>query len=133
MVKSAEKVIYATGRRKRSVARVWLRPEGSGFMVNEKKMEEYFDREDLRMIVRQPLDLLNVGENILISATVKGGGVAGQAGALRHGISRVLALLDETFRPPLRKGGYLTRDPREKERKKFGKKGARRSFQFTKR
>lgn len=133
MVKSAEKVIYATGRRKQSVARVWLHPEGSGFTVNEKKMEEYFDREDLRMIVRQPLDLLNTGENILLAATVKGGGVAGQAGALRHGISRVLALYDETFRSPLRKGGYLTRDPREKERKKFGKKGARRSFQFTKR
>lgn len=127
------KSFYATGRRKQSVARVWLKEEEKGFWVNGADCDEYFKREDLRMIIRQPLEATRMLDRFRIEATVSGGGVAGQAGAVRHGLSRVLASYEESLRPLLRKGGFLTRDPREKERKKFGRKGARRSFQYTKR
>jgi len=127
------KSLYATGRRKDAVARVWLTAGESGFTVNGKPLEERISREDLRMIINQPFEAIQSGATFSVKATAKGGGIAGQAGALRHGISRALALYDEGFRVILRKGGFLTRDPRKKERKKFGQKGARRSFQFTKR
>jgi len=133
LTEEAAKKIYATGRRKRSIARVWLKEGEKVFSVNGCDFDEYFKRDDLRMIVRQPLEAVRSLDRFKIQATVVGGGVAGQAGALRQGISRALALYDETLRPTLRKGGFLTRDPREKERKKFGRKGARRSFQYTKR
>lgn len=127
------KPLYATGRRKRSVARVWLTEGEKGFWVNGVDVDSYFNRQDLRMIVRQPFQALHVMDKFVIKATVKGGGEMGQAGALRHGISRALALYDQSYRSVLRREGFLTRDPREKERKKFGQKGARRSFQYTKR
>lgn len=127
------KPLYATGRRKRAVARVWLKEGEKGFLVNGVDVDSYFNRQDLRMIVRQPFQALQVMDRFWIKATVTGGGEMGQAGALRHGISRALALFDQSYRSVLRKEGFLTRDPREKERKKFGRKGARRSFQYTKR
>ena len=129
----ALKPIYATGRRKQSIARVWLQEGEPIFLVNGRGFDDYFKRDDLRMIIRQPLEAVRSLDRFKIKATVVGGGVAGQAGALRQGISRAIALYDATFRPVLRKGGFLTRDPREKERKKFGRKGARRNFQYTKR
>ena len=128
-----KKGIYATGRRKASVARVWFQEGENGFVVNGRNFEEYFKRDDLKMVIRQPLEAARALDRFKISASVTGGGVAGQAGALRHGISRALAKYDETLHSALRKGGFLTRDSREKERKKFGRKGARRSFQYTKR
>jgi small subunit ribosomal protein S9 len=133
MVQATSKAIYATGRRKASVARVWFfEGEEKKIEVNGLDLDAYFTREDLRMIIKQPLEAVRC-LRYRIRATVKGGGVAGQAGALRHGISRALGLQDETSRSALRTGGFLTRDPREKERKKYGRKGARRSFQYTKR
>ncbi len=133
MVETTQKIFWATGRRKQSIARVRLKEGDKGFFVNGRDVDEYFKRDDLRMIIRQPLEAVRLLDQFRIEATVRGGGVAGQAGALRHGVSRVIALYDETLRPVLRKGAFLTRDPREKERKKFGHKGARRSFQYTKR
>ncbi|HNV86220.1 MAG TPA: 30S ribosomal protein S9 [Candidatus Omnitrophota bacterium] len=127
------KPLYATGRRKRSVARVWLKEGEKGFMVNGMDVDSYFGRQDLRMIVRQPFQALHLPDRFHVKASVVGGGIMGQAGAIRHGISRALAIYDQSYRSVLRKEGFLTRDPREKERKKFGRKGARRSFQYTKR
>ena len=124
---------YATGRRKKATARVWLKEGDGNIVVNGKKMEEYFGRDDLRMIIRQPFDATKVSNRFDITATVCGGGEGGQAGALRHGISRALVAFDISWKPLLRKAGLLTRDPRMKERKKYGRKGARRAFQFTKR
>jgi len=129
----AEKTLVATGRRKQSVARVRLTDGEKGIFVNGEDCDVYFKRDDLRMIIRQPLEAARMLDRFRFEINVTGGGVAGQAGAVRHGISRALTLYDETLRPILRKGGFLTRDPREKERKKFGRKGARRSFQYTKR
>ncbi len=128
-----ETKLYATGRRKESIARVWLAPGTGEIIVNEKPLDEYFDRPTLRMIVRQPLRVANVLPKFNIIADVFGGGTSGQAGALRHGISRALALTSEETRRVLRKKGFLTRDPRAKERKKYGQKGARKRFQWTKR
>jgi small subunit ribosomal protein S9 len=105
----------------------------TGIWVNGVDIDQYFKRDDLRMIVRQPLEAVRLLDRYRIEINVCGGGVAGQAGAVRHGISRAIVLADPSQRPVLRKGGFLTRDPREKERKKFGRKGARRSFQYTKR
>lgn len=134
---SAEKksdIFYATGRRKEAVARVWLKPgEGKSFVVNDTPFEEYFRRDTLKMIVNQPFDVTNLSGHFEIKATVEGGGPTGQAGALRLGIARALVQSDEALRSVLRSNGFLTRDPRKKERKKFGRKGARRSFQYTKR
>ena len=124
---------YATGRRKESVARVWVEDGGKEIVVNGRTLEEYFPRETLRMIIHQPLEAVKLIDRFKIRAEVDGGGLSGQAEAIRLGISRALVEFDETLRPVLRKDGFLTRDPREKERKKYGHKKARRSFQYTKR
>ncbi len=130
---STENTIWATGRRKRSIARVRLLTGNGEIEVNKKPLDEYFDRPTLKMIVRQPIQAANIGNKYNIIATVEGGGKSGQAGALRHGISRAIALTSEELRVLLRKKGFLTRDPRKKERKKYGQKGARKRFQWTKR
>ena len=124
---------YATGRRKESVARIWLEDCGKAIVVNSRKLEEYFPRETLRMIIQQPFEATKLAERFGVKVEVNGGGLLGQAGAVRLGISRALLEFDENLRPVLRKSGFLTRDPRKKERKKFGHKKARRSFQYTKR
>lgn len=123
----------ATGRRKASIARVLVSPGNGQIMVNEEPVDSYFPRETLRMIIRQPLELTGMIGKLNIFAKVEGGGLTGQAGALKHGISRALTLLDSDLRSKLKKEGFLTRDPREKERKKYGQKGARKRFQFSKR
>lgn len=125
---------YATGHRKNATAKVWLVPGGSGSItVNGRQLPAYVQRRSLELIVMQPLELTETVGQFDIKAKVLGGGIAGQAGALRHGISKALIVADPEFRPPLRRGGFLTRDPRVKERKKYGRKGARRGFQFSKR
>ena len=125
---------YGTGRRKNSIARVWLRPGTGRVVVNQRELEDYLHgRLSLIRRVREPLALANLGERYDVLATAKGGGVSGQAGALCHGIARALLIMDESFRGILRGAGLLTRDPRAKERKKFGRKRARRGFQFSKR
>lgn len=124
---------YATGRRKTSVARVWLFEGSNGIEVNGRSIEEFFPRETLRMIIRQPLETVKMIDRFGVKADVKGGGLTGQASAILLGIARALVCFDEKLKASLRKGGFLTRDPREKERKKYGRKGARRSFQYTKR
>ncbi len=126
-------IFYATGRRKRSIARVWIEDGGKEIVINGKTIETYFPRETLRMIIQQPLEATKLTERFGIKAEVKGGGLSGQAGAVRLGISRALLEFDAASRSLLRKSGFLTRDPRKKERKKYGHKGARRSFQYTKR
>ena len=126
--------VYGTGRRKSSVARVHLIPGGSGrITINGREIDDYFGLETLKLIVRQPLNTVNVTDKVDIDCTVSGGGVSGQAGAIRHGIARALLLMDESFRAPLKAAGFLTRDPRMKERKKYGLKAARRAPQFSKR
>lgn len=126
--------VYSTGRRKEAVARVWLSPVGTGkIVVNYQEVGSYFGRETLRMVVRQPLELLNALDKYDVFATVKGGGLSGQAAAIRLGISRALNEHESALRPPLKAAGYLTRDPRAKERKKYGQRGARARFQFSKR
>ena len=124
---------YATGRRKEAVARVWLKDGEKGFKVNERSLENYFPRESHRIWVKAPLLAANLAERFGVQASVKGGGPTGQAGAHRLGIARAILETDENLKPLLRKAGFLTRDPRAKERKKYGRKGARRSFQYTKR
>jgi small subunit ribosomal protein S9 len=123
----------ATGRRKTSIARVLVSPGNGQIMVNAKPVDTYFPRETLRMMIRQPLELTGMIGKLNVSAIVEGGGLTGQAGALKHGISRALTQLDSDLRSKLKKEGFLTRDPREKERKKYGQKGARKRFQFSKR
>jgi len=124
---------YATGRRKSSVARVWLRPGEGKVQVNDRPAEEYFGRPTLRMVIAQPFKAAGVEAKFDVIATVRGGGATGQAGALRLGISRALLQAGEDLRTSLKKGGFLTRDPRVKERKKYGQRGARARFQFSKR
>ena len=125
---------YGTGRRKSSTARVHLIPNGSGSItINGRTLDEYFGLETLKLIVRQPLALTGTTDKFDIVCRVGGGGVTGQAGAIRHGIARALLQYDETLRTTLKKAGFLTRDPRMKERKKYGLKGARRAPQFSKR
>lgn len=125
---------YGTGRRKKSVARVRVYSNGTGkITINDRDIDEYFGLETLKLIVRQPLALTGTEEKFDIVCRVNGGGVTGQAGAIRHGLSRALLQADEAFRPALKKAGFLTRDPRMKERKKYGLKGARRAPQFSKR
>ncbi len=124
---------YATGRRKSSSARVFLRRGNGNIIVNQKPLDEYFGRETARMIVRQPLDVVDMKENFDFYITVSGGGSSGQAGAIRHGISRALQSYNQDLREPLRKAGFLTRDSREVERKKVGLHKARRATQFSKR
>ena len=124
---------YGTGRRKSSVARVRLYQGTGKITINDRDIDDYFGLETLKLIVRQPLALTNTSEKFDIRCTVTGGGVTGQAGAIRHGISRALLQLNAELRPELKKAGFLTRDPRMKERKKYGLKGARRAPQFSKR
>jgi small subunit ribosomal protein S9 len=130
---TAQNTILATGRRKRAIARVRLTAGSGEILVNKKSLEEYFERPTLKMIVMQPIEAANVVNKFNIIAKVEGGGKSGQAGALRHGISRAIALTGEELRVLLRKKGFLTRDPRKRERKKYGQKGARKKFQWTKR
>lgn len=124
---------YGTGRRKSSVARVYLVPGTGKITINKRDIDDYFGLETLKLIVRQPLDETNTADRFDIIVTVKGGGFTGQAGAIRHGISRALLEADADYRPALKKAGFLTRDPRMKERKKYGLKAARRAPQFSKR
>ena len=129
----ADTQYYGTGRRKTSVARVYLRPGKGEIKVNKREFEDYFPNEALRMIIRQPLTLTETVENFDILVNVGGGGISGQAGAVRHGITRALLEYNGDLRPTLKKAGLVTRDPRKKERKKYGQKGARARFQFSKR
>lgn len=124
---------YGTGRRKSSVARVRVYPGTGKITINDRDIDEYFGLETLKVIVRQPLELLGLTEKFDIVVRVQGGGVSGQAGAIRHGLSRALLQYDANLRPELKKAGFLTRDPRMKERKKYGLKAARRAPQFSKR
>ena len=128
-----ENIVWATGRRKKSIARVRLMSGNGEIQVNKKPLDEYFNRPTLRLLVRQPLKTTNLTDKVKIIATVRGGGKSGQAGALRHGISRALATTGEEAKGLLKRKGYLTRDSRVKERKKYGQKGARKRFQWTKR
>ena len=124
---------YGTGRRKTSTARVYLRPGSGKIVVNKREFNSYFPNEALQMIIRQPLRLTETVEQFDILVNVDGGGQAGQAGAVRHGITRALMEFNADLRPALKKAGLVTRDPRQKERKKYGQKGARARFQFSKR
>lgn len=133
MYESKVKYYYGTGRRKESVARVRLYPGNGKITINGRDIDDYFGLDTLKLIVRQPLILTNNLENLDVICTVQGGGVSGQAGAIRHGISRALLVYDPELRPALKKAGYLTRDPRMKERKKYGLKAARKAPQFSKR
>ena len=131
MAKGAK--FYGTGRRKKSIARVYLVPGKGNITINKRSIDEYFGLETLKVIVRQPLAAIDSVEKYDAIVTVRGGGYTGQAGAIRHGIARALLQADIDFRPVLKKAGYLTRDPRMKERKKYGLKAARRAPQFSKR
>ena len=124
---------YATGKRKNSIARVWIKRGSGNISVNGKSLDKYFARPVLQMIVNQPLNVVDGEGGFEIMATVKGGGLSGQAGAIRHGISKALSLYDSSLRPVLKKVGFITRDPRVVERKKAGLAKARRSYQFSKR
>ncbi len=129
----AEIKYYGTGRRKNAVARVWLKPGNGAITINQRELGEYFGKKTLEMIVQQPLELTSQAGKFDVVVTVKGGGITGQAGAVRHGISRALLNVDETLRPALKAAGFLTRDPRMKERRKYGLKKARKASQFSKR
>ena len=134
MYESKRQYQYGTGRRKSSVARVHLFPNGTGSItINGRDIDDYFGLETLKLIVRQPLDTTGLLGKVDINATVSGGGVTGQAGAIRHGISRALLEMNAEYRPALKAAGFMTRDPRMKERKKYGLKAARRAPQFSKR
>jgi small subunit ribosomal protein S9 len=124
---------YATGKRKDAVARVWIKPGAGQILVNKRPVDVYFARPVLRMILQQPLQVANRIGQYDVTVTVDGGGLSGQAGAVRHGIAKALTYYEPELRSPLKKEGFLTRDPRVVERKKYGKKKARRSFQFSKR
>ena len=131
MAKTAQ--FYGTGRRKKSIARVYLVPGKGDITINKRDIDEYFGLETLKTIVRQPLVATNTVDKYDVRVNVKGGGTTGQAGAIRHGIARALLQVDDEFRPVLKQAGFLTRDPRMKERKKYGLKAARRAPQFSKR
>ena len=132
MAKAATK-FHGTGRRKKSIARVYMTPGKGNIIVNKRELDDYFGLETLKVIVRQPLVATDTVDKFDILVNVKGGGYTGQAGAIRHGIARALLTVDADYRPTLKKAGYLTRDPRMKERKKYGLKAARRAPQFSKR
>ena len=123
----------ATGRRKSSIARVMMSAGKGSFTINKREIKEYFGRNTLKMVLEQPLDILQVNDKYDITVRVNGGGLSGQAGAIRLGISRCLEQINPDFRPPLKEAGMMTRDPREVERKKYGQPGARKKFQFSKR
>jgi small subunit ribosomal protein S9 len=129
----SESFFYGTGRRKTSTARVFLKPGKGNITVNERALDVFFGRKTAQMIVRQPLELTQHAETFDVNVTVKGGGTTGQAGAIRHGLTRALMKYDESLRPQLRKAGFVTRDAREVERKKVGLRKARRATQFSKR
>ena len=133
MYTSAKPYFYGTGRRKSSVARVRLFPGTGNITINGRDIEEYFGLETLKLVINQPFGVTGTMGKFDIVANVTGGGFSGQAGAIRHGVARALLLADETYRPALKKAGFLTRDPRMKERKKYGLKAARRASQFSKR
>ena len=129
----SETFFYGTGRRKRSTARVYLRSGNGDIKVNNRSLETFFGRKTAQMIVRQPLELMNLKDQFDITVTVRGGGTTGQAGAIRHGLTRALMQYDESLRSPFRKAGFVTRDAREVERKKVGLRKARRATQYSKR
>ncbi|MGD8509528.1 MAG: 30S ribosomal protein S9 [Syntrophobacterales bacterium] len=129
----SEERYYATGRRKTSVARVWLMPGEGNVTINKRSIDDYLKRETAKMIIRQPLELTETLGKFDIYVNVRGGGISGQAGAIKHGISRALLAVNPEFRPLLKKSGFLTRDSRVKERKKYGQPGARKRFQYSKR
>jgi small subunit ribosomal protein S9 len=133
MPKKATEAWTATGRRKSSVARVRFTKGKGNIIVNKRPIDDYFGRETSKMVLRQPLELVGIGNQYDISVNVDGGGLTGQAGAIRHGIARALEKIDPDLRAALKKAGMLTRDPREVERKKYGQPGARKNFQFSKR
>lgn len=124
---------YATGKRKRAIARVYMKPGSGNIVVNKRSFEEYFPRPSLKMVIRQPLEITGKNNQFDFYINVAGGGVAGQAGAVKHGISKALLAADADLRPVLKKAGFLTRDARVVERKKYGQPGARKRFQFSKR
>ncbi len=124
---------YGTGRRKHATARVFLRPGAGAIQVNDRPIDEYFKRESLKLIIRQPLMLTETADKFNVLVRIEGGGMAGQAGAIRHGLSRALVEYNRELRPRLKEAGFLTRDSRAKERKKYGQRGARARFQFSKR
>ncbi|WP_276904180.1 30S ribosomal protein S9 [Frischella perrara] len=129
----ADNQYYGTGRRKSSSARVFIKPGSGNIVINKRSLEQYFGRDTARMVVMQPLELFEMTDKFDLYITVKGGGISGQAGAIRHGITRALMEYDETLRSPLRQAGFVTRDAREVERKKVGLRKARRRPQFSKR
>ena len=133
MYTSAKPYFYGTGRRKKSVARVRVYPGTGAITINKRDIDEYFGLETLKLIVNQPYEVTDTMGKFDIVCTVTGGGISGQAGAIRHGLAKALLQADETYRPALKKAGFLTRDPRMKERKKYGLKAARRAPQFSKR
>ena len=133
MAKKANGKFYGTGRRKSSIARVYLVPGNGNITINKRSLDEYFGLETLKVVVKQPLVLTETADKYDVIVNVHGGGYTGQAGAIRHGIARALCKADADFRPVLKKSGFLTRDPRMKERKKYGLKAARRAPQFSKR
>ena len=133
MAKIPIKSVYATGRRKSSVAKVWLAPGSGKITVNNRSLIEHFKRPVLKQIIEQPFEVAEGADKYDAWVVCRGGGLSGQAGAMRLGVSRALVKLDESLRGPLRKHGFLTRDPRETERKKYGQPGARKKFQFSKR
>ena len=128
-----EKTIYATGKRKSSIARIWMKPGGGKVAVNHQEMDKYFTLETAKMMIFQPFELTGTLGQFDISVNVNGGGIKGQAGAIRHGVTRALLAVKDEFREVLKKAGLITRDPRTKERKKYGQKGARKRFQYSKR
>ena len=133
MYTSAKPYFYGTGRRKKSVARVRVYPGTGAITINKRDIDDYFGLETLKLIVNQPYEVTDTIGKFDIVCTVTGGGISGQAGAIRHGLAKALLQVDETYRPALKKAGFLTRDPRMKERKKYGLKAARRAPQFSKR
>jgi small subunit ribosomal protein S9 len=128
-----QQIFYATGKRKTSVARVWLRPGNGTMIINKKPAQEYLSREADRILVEEPLKRTDMVDKFAVLINVKGGGISGQAGAIRHGISKALVSFNQELREPLKKAGFLTRDSRMKERKKYGQPGARARFQYSKR
>jgi small subunit ribosomal protein S9 len=129
----SEDRFYATGKRKNAIARVWIKPGNGNIVVNERALDSYFGRQTSRMVILQPFELTQTAGRFDVMATVQGGGLSGQAGAIKHGLSKALLGVDPSFRSILKSAGFLTRDSRVKERKKYGKRAARASFQFSKR
>jgi small subunit ribosomal protein S9 len=133
MLTVEKNAFYSTGRRKQAVARVWMMPGSGKISINHRELDDYFGRATSKMILRQPLELTETMGRYDIYVTVRGGGLSGQADAIQHGITRSLMKINAAFRPALKKAGFVTRDPRIKERKKYGQRGARARFQFSKR